>query len=101
MWQEPRPRPPRHRKPEGARERSRRQSHEETSSSRFCPAPAEQPLALSQGRSLVLPTPNLSWGFPGYLPGVVQVDVVSRELVNSPAGAAFVAAYPEVKTAGT
>ena len=66
-----------------ARARSRRQSHEETSSSRFCPAPAEQPLALSQGRSLVLPTPNLGWGFSGDLPGVVQVDAISRELLNS------------------
>ena len=63
--------------------RSRRQSLQETISRRFCPAPAEQPLALSEGRSLVLPTPNLSWGFSGDLPGVVQVDAISRGLLNS------------------
>ena len=65
--------------------RCRRQSHEETGSSRFCPAPAEQPLALSQGRSLVLPTPNPSWGFTGDRPGMVEVDAISRELLNSSA----------------
>ena len=68
-----------------ARARSRRQSHKETISSRFCPAPAEQPLALSQGRRLVLPTPNLSWGFTGDRPGMVEVDAISRELLNSSA----------------
>ena len=68
-----------------ARARSRRQSHKETISSRFCPAPAEQPLALGQGRSLVLPTPNLSWGFSGDRPSMVEVDAVSRELLNSSA----------------
>ena len=61
--------------------RSRRQSLQETSSRRFCPAPAEQALALSQGRSLILPTPNLSWGLLGNFPGVVQVDVLRREFL--------------------
>ena len=63
--------------------RSRRQSLQETISRRFCPAPAEQALALSQSRSLILPTPNLSWGFTGDRPGMVEVDAISRELLNS------------------